>query len=232
MKKIYLLFVAVIALCACNPNEPTFNPGGGSSSKTAYAKYSYKITTPPYVVTFTNESQGLTNFTWDFGDAQTSTKADPTHTYKALGTYTVTLTGYSGSQKYTYKKEITIAQPKIYVAGYRLSTIPYDNKYYQVKMVDDDWFGTDWGFQTVYTPLLKKSDLPYEVKFNSPKLMDKLDGDNYYTVYVYWSNSTSTDGTQCLKQKLYKSEILKYTGEHTLTSDNKETKITILMEYK
>ena len=233
MKKICPLFIALIALCACNPNEPTYNPtGGGGSNKSAYAKFSYKISSPPYEVTFTNESQELSNFTWDFGDAQTSRKKDPTHTYSAMGTYAVTLTGYSGSQKFMFKKSITIAQPKIYVAGYRLSAIPYENKYYCVKMEDDDWFGTNWGFRTVYTPLLMKSDLPYEVKFNSPQLMDKLDGDNYYTVYVYWSNNTSTEGTQCLKQKLYKSEILTYPGEHTLTSDNKETKVVILMEYK
>jgi len=42
-------------------------------------------------VAFTNTSQNATSFFWDFGDGQTSTQAEPLHTYTAPGTYTVKL---------------------------------------------------------------------------------------------------------------------------------------------
>jgi hypothetical protein len=47
---------------------------------------------PPLTVTFTNQSVGnYTSSLWDFGDGFTSTLTHPTHTYTALGAYTVKL---------------------------------------------------------------------------------------------------------------------------------------------
>jgi hypothetical protein len=47
---------------------------------------------------FTNTSTGATLYTWDFGDGNLSTNANPTHIYAASNTYTVTLiaTGANG----------------------------------------------------------------------------------------------------------------------------------------
>ncbi|MCC6799333.1 MAG: PKD domain-containing protein, partial [Anaerolineae bacterium] len=43
-------------------------------------------------VTFTNRSTGqITSYAWDFGDGNTSTLENPTHTYAAVGTYIVKL---------------------------------------------------------------------------------------------------------------------------------------------
>ncbi len=48
----------------------------------------------PQLVNFTNTSSGsgALTYSWDFGDAGTSTLTDPTHNYTAAGTYTVSLT--------------------------------------------------------------------------------------------------------------------------------------------
>ncbi len=46
----------------------------------------------PLTVNFTNQSSGATSYSWDFGDTQTSTATNPSHTYTEAGTYTVTLT--------------------------------------------------------------------------------------------------------------------------------------------
>ena len=42
-------------------------------------------------VTFTNNSQYAASYLWNFGDGQTSTEANPVHTYMTPGTYTVSL---------------------------------------------------------------------------------------------------------------------------------------------
>ena len=42
-------------------------------------------------VSFTNQSTGATSYSWNFGDGQSSTAANPTNTYAEAGTYTVTL---------------------------------------------------------------------------------------------------------------------------------------------
>ena len=48
----------------------------------------------PLVVVFTDKSGGSTprTYLWNFGDGKTSTDMNPTHTYGAAGSYTVTLT--------------------------------------------------------------------------------------------------------------------------------------------
>ncbi|WP_111706996.1 PKD domain-containing protein [Lutibacter citreus] len=43
-------------------------------------------------VTFTNTSTNATSYFWDFGDSNTSTAKNPTHTYSTTGTYFVKLT--------------------------------------------------------------------------------------------------------------------------------------------
>ena len=58
----------------------------------------------PLTVTFTDGSSGIiTNWDWDFGDGNTSTAQNPTHTYSTAGLYTVTLSvrGSEGSDATT-----------------------------------------------------------------------------------------------------------------------------------
>ncbi len=45
----------------------------------------------PYTVQFTNQSVNATEFLWDFGDGNTSTVFEPTHTFANPGVYTVRL---------------------------------------------------------------------------------------------------------------------------------------------
>jgi PKD repeat protein len=50
-----------------------------------------------YDFTFTDTSLGEpTSWLWDFGDGETSTSQNPTHSYSAMGEYTVTLTASRG----------------------------------------------------------------------------------------------------------------------------------------
>jgi PKD repeat protein len=47
----------------------------------------------PLTVQFTDLSVNVTSWNWNFGDGNTSTQQNPTHTYYTAGTYTVNLTG-------------------------------------------------------------------------------------------------------------------------------------------
>ncbi|MCC6843623.1 MAG: PKD domain-containing protein [Saprospiraceae bacterium] len=52
----------------------------------------YQSTVSGYAVSFNNTSKNGGSYLWDFGDKETSTEENPTHTYKAEGEYEVTMT--------------------------------------------------------------------------------------------------------------------------------------------
>jgi len=67
----------------------------------------------PLNVTFTNQSTGATSYSWNFGDGGTSTAQNPSHTYTAAGSYTVTLTvtNACGSDDEIKTAYITVTTP-------------------------------------------------------------------------------------------------------------------------
>ncbi|MDD4455400.1 MAG: PKD domain-containing protein, partial [Candidatus Methanomethylophilaceae archaeon] len=70
--------------------------------------------TAPLTVRFTDTSTGeITAWLWDFGDGATSTEQNPTHTYTAPGTYTVSLTATNAGGSSTESKTdyITVMAP-------------------------------------------------------------------------------------------------------------------------
>lgn len=50
----------------------------------------------PLTVNFTSSAQNISSLLWDFGDGNTSTSQNPSHTYTTLGVYTVSLIGDAG----------------------------------------------------------------------------------------------------------------------------------------
>jgi len=68
----------------------------------------------PLIVTFSDLSSGeITSYLWNFGDGTTSTEANPSHVYSAVGDHTVTLTvtGPAGSNTKTRTNYIGIVIP-------------------------------------------------------------------------------------------------------------------------
>ncbi len=63
---------------------------------------------------------GITTWSWDFGDGQTSTEQNPTHTYQGPGSYTVRLevVGPGGSDTETKKDYIHLTMPSVPVANF------------------------------------------------------------------------------------------------------------------
>lgn len=221
MKKInyIILFAAAILFAGCN--------GKGNEPEQPTLSFEYKKI-PPFTYQFTNTSIGYADFKWDFGDGNFATMRDAEHTYAAAGKYIVTLTATLNGEKYDTRLTLTVPKPKVYMDGFVLYSIPYQNKYYRVVCLDDDII-THWDYYTISSPLLDNSDLPYSFAYN-PKLMDGLDGDNYYNIYVYYANNSTATGTECIHGKLQKTDILKYRSEYIFTSGN--TKVGVQMHYE
>lgn len=78
------------------------------------ADFSYQAISErtPFQLDFTGtRSSEITATTWDFGDGNTSSQLDPSHTYAQSGVYTVRLTATnSGGCSVTVEKQITISR--------------------------------------------------------------------------------------------------------------------------
>lgn len=59
--------------------------------------------------TFTNQSTNATSYSWDFGDWTSSTEANPTHVYSAIGSYEVILTATTCNESITTAQTVNIS---------------------------------------------------------------------------------------------------------------------------
>ena len=74
----------------------------------------------PFTVNFSDLSTGATGWNWNFGDGGTSTLQNPSHTYTALGNYTVTLiaTGANGCSDSVIKNQfVRVQAPVVAING-------------------------------------------------------------------------------------------------------------------
>lgn len=94
-------------------NYITISPSVPSTPAPPVAAFSADRTTGtvPLTVAFTSNSTGsITSYAWTFGDGQTSTAQNPSHTYAGAGSYSVSLkvTGPGGNQTQTKSSYITV----------------------------------------------------------------------------------------------------------------------------
>lgn len=75
---------------------------------------------------FTNTSVAATAYFWDFGDGQTSTQANPVHTYTTSGPYTVTLIASSPCGADTMTNALVGAAEPSWLQQFRLFPNPND----------------------------------------------------------------------------------------------------------
>ncbi|MBK7130673.1 MAG: M4 family metallopeptidase [Crocinitomicaceae bacterium] len=104
--RFYAIQSAIDLFGACTPQvETTTNAWyavgvGNAYVATVVADFAAPVTSScsaPFTVNFSNNSVNGTSFVWDFGDGGNSTANNPSHTYTAVGTYTVTLTADGGA---------------------------------------------------------------------------------------------------------------------------------------
>ena len=219
-KRLFYILCAAI-LCGCSNYEPD-----------ALAFTYERIA--PLMYTFTSQSVGYEDYKWDYGDGTYSFGIDGIHAYEEPGTYTVTLIASLNGTKYDKRATINVTTPATHIAGYTLYHIPYEDRYYKVVFKDDALFPSAWDFQTVYTPMLDETDLPYTVYFNNPVLMENMESHDYYTVQVIRTTNAANDNNDvsCMKQKLTVKELKTYRPEHILQTESGATAVGVIMEYR
>lgn len=238
MKKFLILALATLVFVACKEqNTPSQGGDGGTTPPTENANCSFTYKVDGLKVEFKNTSTNIVSYTWDFGDGHVVYNTNPTWTYEMSGTYKVTLKGVSKSNKeYSQTQYVTVKSKveEYIVTGYKLYSIPYNNKYYMWMCEGTKTNGEeDFAFYTIYTPKLTSSSIPYTYNFEHPVLLEDIHSYSFYTITVQYSATQEEGaGTQCLKQQLLVSDILQKKGEYILTSDNGKTKIGILIEYR
>ena len=84
--------------CLSEPVETTVEWTGSSV-------FTYDANETDFVVHFISQAVDATSWDWDFGDGNTSDEENPTHTYAASGSYTVSLTTDTGC---SYSEEILV----------------------------------------------------------------------------------------------------------------------------
>ncbi len=121
MKQIYQIFsnakwslmmVAVLSMCvisACKKDDDDDDGGDGAP----VASFQYEVSASDYLtVSFTNYSTGATGYSWDFGDGNSSTEENPTHTYSEAGTYDIVLTASkTGASSSSFTETLTLTDP-------------------------------------------------------------------------------------------------------------------------
>ncbi|HLO72034.1 MAG TPA: PKD domain-containing protein [Flavipsychrobacter sp.] len=118
----------------------------------------------PRTISFTNNSvaggTGTTTYLWDFGDGNTSTSANPTHTYTAFGNYTVTLLVTNGNScsksliKSNYIKILPKPTASFTATGNNSCTSPVTTTFTNTSTgaISYDWSFGDGGTSTATNP--------------------------------------------------------------------------------
>lgn len=232
-------------LCACQPkNEPDApnaysnnannqTTGSGSILTDPVAIFSYSVS-QPRKVTLINKSVDADYYKWDFGDGETSTDAAPVHIYAKQGAYRIKLTASTkqGKSNETYA-DVTVKDPTAcYVSGYEYTKIPWEDVYYIVRFFDEDLIINDYWYISGWQ-LLSNNVLPKAYTATNPgQVKDWQDANDTYYIQVAYSMKGTGDGTQVLKQPVTTKELQKCPEQITVSSNNKDTEITIYFSYK
>jgi len=139
---IAILVVITLGFQSCKKVE--------ENNQTLKANFSANITagTVPLSVIFTDQSiNNPTSWQWDFGDAGKSTQANPTHTYNAEGSHTISLTVTN-----EFGSDTKINLNYITVTGEIITGTfndPRDGQIYNTVEIDNQtWFSENLNFET------------------------------------------------------------------------------------
>lgn len=140
----------------------TASNGNGTSSKLAtinvqkqpagvlpVANFSNNLTEgyAPLTVQFTDLSENVTEWKWDFGDGNTSGEQDPKHTFSIPGNYNINLSVSDGNGTDSKLDTITVLQPILPVANFSSNvTEGYTPLTVQFIDLSENATGISWDF--------------------------------------------------------------------------------------
>jgi len=168
----------------------TYQVGGG------IADFTYTQTLcPPFIGYFTDSSVNAVSWLWNFGDGQTSTVQNPTHTYSQTGNYNVSLTittadGCQASTVHQYAMSFTSlgATPSATTTD---SILPMDVQFYANTVGATSWL---WSFGDGDTSTLENPVHTYTT--NGPFTITlTISNDSCTTTYSYPPTDFGAGGT-------------------------------------
>jgi PKD repeat protein len=196
MGSMFLLVSIFISSCDFGYELPDANSIADETPPSA--AFDFKANDADYLtIDFTNLSGSATDYSWDFGDGNTSNGKDPSNTYAAEGSYTVTLTASDklGATS-TYTEAVGVVEPVNTFVPVILNPsfdIEGDDSY------RDNWRNGDLGgviqitSSPVHTPE-KAAKLPSAGDRIGYQLITVLP-DTDYTVSFYYTMKTSPAGS-------------------------------------
>ncbi|SMD32776.1 PKD domain-containing protein [Reichenbachiella faecimaris] len=99
------LMLLAFTVVSCSDDD---NGDGTETPEPIIASFSYAI--EDYDVAFTNETLNADDYSWDFGDGESSSEESPSHTYAEAGEYTVVLTASNSVEDKTAEETIVIEE--------------------------------------------------------------------------------------------------------------------------
>ena len=221
----FVLFVALLSfvIVSCNSPELIINPSPDIDNvPEPKANSSFKVEQPLKVV-LTNNSYDAKSYKWNFGDGVTSIEENPIHRYSQKGVYKITLTVKNGSKSDVFSNVVTIEEPaRCYLAGYKISKVPVQNEYYQIRFTDQYTFSAD-DFGTTAWTLLSNANLPAVCTFTTPT---QITGFSKYWCTLWKSSKSSGAGAEKVMRCNITNEQLFTDFPETLT--NKDQTSTIV----
>lgn len=138
------------------------------------------------IINFTDRSSNATSYAWDFGDGATSNLDEPSNTYQAAGTYTVTLTVSNELEDTdTVEKTIVVLNPSAPIVAFTALEDPNDWKTFSFSNGTIKANSYSWDFGDGTTSTLAEPSHTYS---GDEDVKD-------YTVTLTATNDTSGDFT-------------------------------------
>lgn len=127
-----MFFLISMTLASCDFAFELPEEGSLADETPPSAAFGYAQNAADYLqVDFSNLSVSATDYSWDFGDGNTSSDANPSNTYTEEGTYTVSLTASdklnvssSTTQEVVVEKPVSSFQPVILEPGFEENSLP------------------------------------------------------------------------------------------------------------
>ncbi len=118
-------------------------------------------------VEFQSSRTGVDRWRWEFGDGNTSTAANPSHTYAAPGTYTVRLIGTRAGNACIDTSEVSVTIPPLPRASFN---IEYEPCTYRVRLINTSERASDYLWDL--GPLGQQRASNVEADFGGPGLYE------------------------------------------------------------